>query len=153
APSHRVSRSRTSSSRKSRSSRNNRDENAVGTTLNSTMYDAIIEFPKMKVGITTKGDLVTGIKYLPPSTAEQSPANALAERAARQIEQYRENPDTHFDLPMVIEGTELQKGVWRAMCAIPRGKTRTYGAIAKELGGDARDVGQACGDNRFPIII
>jgi len=121
------------------------------------MYDAIIEFPRMKVAVTTKGDLVTGIKYLPPSTLEKSPANALAERAARQIEQYRQNPDTPFDLPMVIEGTELQKAVWRAMCAIPRGKTRTYGGIARELGGAsvtmARDVGQACGDNRFPIVI
>ena len=117
------------------------------------MYDAIIEFPRMKVAITTKGDLLTGIKYLHPSTPAKQPANALAERAARQIEQYRADPDMHFDLPMVIEGTELQKGVWRAMCSIPRGKTRTYGEIARELGGDARDVGQACGDNRFPIVI
>jgi len=121
------------------------------------MYDAIISFPRMKVGITTQGDLVTEIKYLPPSTPEKAPANALAERAARQIEQYRDNPDVRFDLPIVIEGTELQKGVWRAMCAIPRCKTRTYGAIAMELGAhfpvDARDVGQACGDNRFPIVI
>jgi methylated-DNA-[protein]-cysteine S-methyltransferase len=121
------------------------------------MYDAIIEFPRMKVAVTTNGELVTSIKYLHPSTPSKPPATALAERAARQIELYRDNPDTPFDLPMIIEGTELQKAVWRAMCAIPRGKTRTYGDIARELGAhfpvDARDVGQACGDNRFPIVI
>ena len=39
------------------------------------------------------------------------------------------------------------------MCAIPRGKTRTYGDVARELGGEARVVGQACGDNRLPIVI
>jgi methylated-DNA-[protein]-cysteine S-methyltransferase len=39
------------------------------------------------------------------------------------------------------------------MCAIPRGRTRTYGDIARELGTDARNVGQACGDNRLPIVI
>ncbi len=121
------------------------------------MYDAIIEFPRMKVGVTTEGDQLTGIHYLPPETKTKAPATPLAERAVKQLEAYRENPDVHFDLPMVVEGTELQKAVWRAMCAIPRGKTRTYGEIARELGAhfpvDARDVGQACGDNRFPIVI
>ena len=117
------------------------------------MYDAIIEFPKMKVGVTARGDLVTGIKYLHPSTPLKPPANALAERAARQIERYREDPDAHFDLPVVVDGTELQKAVWRAMCAIPRGKTRTYGDLARELGADARDIGQCCGDNRLPLVI
>ena len=121
------------------------------------MYDAIIEFPRMKVAVATRGDQVTGIHYLPPSTKTKAPTTPLAERAVQQLERYRENPDTSFDLPIVIEGTDLQKGVWRAMCAIPRGKTRTYGDIARELGGAsvtmARDVGQACGDNRFPIVI
>jgi methylated-DNA-[protein]-cysteine S-methyltransferase len=53
----------------------------------------------------------------------------------------------------VIEGTPLQRAVWDAMCAIPRGKTRTYGDIARELGAEAREIGQACGDNRLPIVI
>src|SRR5205814_890560 len=70
---------------------------------------------------------------------------------------YREDPDTAFDLPLLVEGTPFQKRVWQAMCAIPRGRTRTYGDLAKELGGDpwetSRAVGQACGDNRLPIVI
>jgi methylated-DNA-[protein]-cysteine S-methyltransferase len=81
------------------------------------------------------------------------PRNALAERAARQLERYRDDPDAPFDLPLAIEGTPFQKSVWQAMCAIPRGRTRTYGALARELGGEARAVGQACGDNRLPIVI
>jgi methylated-DNA-[protein]-cysteine S-methyltransferase len=117
------------------------------------MHDVVIEFPKMKVAVSTRGDQVTGIHYLPPSSKTQAATNPLAERAARQLERYRDDPDTRFDLPVVIEGTELQKAVWQAMCAIPRGKTRTYGDIAREVGGEARDVGQACGDNRFPIVI
>ena len=77
----------------------------------------------------------------------------MAERAATQLERYRENPDTTFDLPLLVEGTPLQRGVWEAMCAIPRGRTRTYGDLARELGADARAIGQACGDNRLPIVI
>ena len=47
----------------------------------------------------------------------------------------------------------MQRGVWEAMCAIPRGKTRTYGELARESGADARAIGQCCGDNRLPIVI
>jgi len=117
------------------------------------VYDVVIEFPKMKVGVATRGERVVEIKYLPPSVAAVAAKIPLAERAARQLERYRADPDTRFDLPVVIEGTPLQRAVWDAMCAIPRGKTRTYGDIARELGADARDIGQACGDNRLPIVI
>ena len=117
------------------------------------MYDVTVDFPKMKVAVTTRDGRVTGIRYLPLSVPSVLPKNPLAENAARQLEAYRQDPNSTFDLPLVIEGTELQKAVWRAMCAIPRGKTRTYGDIAREVGADARAVGQACGDNRLPIVI
>ena len=39
------------------------------------------------------------------------------------------------------------------MCSIPRGSTLTYGEVARRLDGEARVVGQACGDNRLPIVI
>ena len=117
------------------------------------MFDVIVEFPRMKVGVKTRGERVVEIRYLPPSTQALAPKNPLAERAARQLERYRDDPDTRFDFPVLVEGTDLQKGVWQAMCAIPRGKTRTYGELANELGADPRAIGQACGDNRLPIVI
>jgi methylated-DNA-[protein]-cysteine S-methyltransferase len=117
------------------------------------MYDVVIEFPKMKVAVVTRDERVAEIRYLPPSAAALEPRNALAERAARQLERYREDPDARFDLPLAIEGTPFQESVWQAMCAIPRGRTRTYGELARELGGEARAVGRACGDNRLPIVI
>jgi methylated-DNA-[protein]-cysteine S-methyltransferase len=124
-------------------------------------WDAVIEFPKMKVAVTTRdvngNPCVTGIRYLPLSAASQEPQNALAEKTVRQIERYREDPDAKFDLPLLIEGTDFQRRVWDAMCAIPRGRTLTYGEMARKLGGmdheAARTVGQACGDNRLPIVI
>lgn len=116
-------------------------------------YDAIVEFPRMRVAVRTRDERVAEISYLPPSVALRAPANALAERAARQLEAYRENPDTVFDLPLLIEGTEFQRQLWRALCEIPRGKTLTYGELARRLGAEARAIGQACGDNRLPIVI
>lgn len=125
-------------------------------------WDAIVEFPKMKVAVATRDGQVVALKYLPPTVGVLAPRNPLAERAARQLERYREDADAQFDLPLLIEGTPFQRGVWDAMCAIPRGRTRTYGDIAAELGGEARGrddgtlaraVGQACGDNRLPVVI
>src|SRR4051812_46450046 len=110
------------------------------------MFDVVLDFPRMKVGVATRDGRVVEIRYLPPSTASVSAKNKLAEEAARQLERYRENPDVVFNLPLLVEGSAFQKSVWQAMCAIPRGRTRTYGELAKELGGEARAVGQACGD-------
>jgi methylated-DNA-[protein]-cysteine S-methyltransferase len=117
------------------------------------VYDVTVEFPKFKVGVATGDGVVTQLKYLPLSAPSVSARNALAERAARQLEAYRRDANSRFDLPVVIEGTPLQKTVWQAMCAIPRGKTRTYGDLARELGTDPRDIGQCCGDNRLPLVI
>lgn len=121
------------------------------------MYDVTIDFPRMKVGVTTRDERVVGIRYLPLNASSVVARNALAKEAERQLVRYREDPDAPFDLPLLVEGTPFQKSVWQAMCAIPRGKVRTYGELAKELADgsfeSARAVGQACGDNRLPIVI
>jgi methylated-DNA-[protein]-cysteine S-methyltransferase len=121
------------------------------------MFDVVLEFPKMKVAVATRDENVVEIRFLPVSSVVVAPRSALAERAARQLERYRDDPDAKFDLPLQVEGSPLQRRVWNAMCAIPRGRTRTYGELAHELGAhfpvDARAIGQACGDNRLPIVI
>jgi len=117
------------------------------------VYDVVIDFPKFKLGVTTRDERVVEIKYLPLSAHSVPPKTPLAGRAAKQLQDYRQNPDTTFDLPLLIEGSPLERAVWNAMCAIPRGRTRTYGELARELGADARAIGQACGENRLPIVI
>ena len=121
------------------------------------MYDVTVDFPKMKVAVATRDGLVTEIRYLPSSHRSIAPANSLAEEAERQLKRYLRNPDAGFALPLLVEGTPFQKKLWAALCEIPRGKTLTYGELARKLGGTDhemnRAVGQACGDNRLPIVI
>lgn len=52
-------------------------------------------------------------------------------------------------------GTAFQKRVWKAMLKIPPGETRSYGWLARQVGGrnKARAVGAACGANPIPIIV
>jgi len=120
-------------------------------------FDLIVDFPKMKVAVATRAERVSEIRYLPLTARSKAPSSPLAERAARQLERYRENPDARFDLPLLIAGTPFQRRLWEALCEIPCGKTVTYGELARRLGGCGaemnRAVGQACGDNRLPIVI
>ena len=46
------------------------------------MFDVVIEFPRMKVGVATRDDRVVEIRYLHPSSSVIAPRNQLAERAA-----------------------------------------------------------------------
>jgi len=125
-------------------------------------FDAVVAFPVMCVAVRAEGERLAEVRYLPPGTPELAPANALAERAVRLLERYLADPDTRFDLPIAPDGTALQRQVWCALQRIARGTTKTYGAVAREVAGElgigddgtlARAVGQACGDNRLPIVI
>ena len=54
-----------------------------------------------------------------------------------------------------LEGTPFQVKVWKKLCAIPSGKTVSYGQLAASIGMPkaARAVGGAVGSNPVPILI
>ena len=58
-------------------------------------------------------------------------------------------------LPLDLRATAFQWQVWRALQRIPEGATRSYQAIAKELGRPtaARAVARACASNRIAVLI
>lgn len=59
-------------------------------------------------------------------------------------------------LPLdLASGTAFQREVWGALRGIPRGRARTYGEVAEDVGrpAAARAVGQACGANPAPVVI
>jgi AraC family transcriptional regulator of adaptative response/methylated-DNA-[protein]-cysteine methyltransferase len=59
------------------------------------------------------------------------------------------------DLPLDIRATAFQRRVWTALRAIPRGETRTYAEVAREIGKPAavRAVARACASNPTAIVI
>lgn len=54
-----------------------------------------------------------------------------------------------------LRATPFQRSVWKRLQAIPFGRTRSYGDIAREIGKPraSRAVGAACGANPVPLII
>ena len=54
-----------------------------------------------------------------------------------------------------LRGTVFQLRVWQALRQIPRGKTLTYGQLAREIGQPraVRAVARACATNRVAILV
>jgi len=77
----------------------------------------------------------------------------LLTEAVRQLRAYEAGRLKAFDLPLAPAGTPFQQSVWREMCGIAYGRTKTYGDLAAILGSVARAVGGACGLNPIPIVI
>src|SRR5579864_3752401 len=76
-------------------------------------------------------------------------------RIAAQLAEYFAGTRRTFEVRLAPQGTPFQRRVWEAVAAIPYGKTRSYGAIAAEIGAPSavRAVGAANGQNPWPIVV
>jgi methylated-DNA-[protein]-cysteine S-methyltransferase len=77
------------------------------------------------------------------------------ERAEAELREYFEGRRRRFTIPLAIGGTTFQREVWKRLCEIPFGETRTYGQIAEEIGNAkaVRAVGLANGRNPISIVV
>jgi methylated-DNA-[protein]-cysteine S-methyltransferase len=116
-------------------------------------FQATIRAPFGVLGIGCANDALTNIEFLTPDTKLQTPVSAFAEEVTKQLAAYFAEPECKFNLKLALNGTLHQNIVWNAMCVIPRGQTRQYGELAREISSSPRAVGQACGANPVPIII
>jgi AraC family transcriptional regulator of adaptative response/methylated-DNA-[protein]-cysteine methyltransferase len=59
------------------------------------------------------------------------------------------------DVPVDVRGTAFQWRVWKALCEIPAGETRSYSAIARAIGQPTavRAVANACASNRVALVV
>jgi AraC family transcriptional regulator, regulatory protein of adaptative response / methylated-DNA-[protein]-cysteine methyltransferase len=75
--------------------------------------------------------------------------------AALAVLRYLHGETRRCESPLEISGTAFQLSVWRELCAIPEGSTRSYGEIAARIGrpSAARAVGHANGSNPVSILI
>jgi methylated-DNA-[protein]-cysteine S-methyltransferase len=85
--------------------------------------------------------------------ARDQTKTALLMEAHTQLQEYFDGERQTFELPLDPPGTPYQCRVWQALCRIPTGETRTYAAIARDVGGGPRAVGQANRANPIPILI
>lgn len=86
--------------------------------------------------------------------ADLQPQPALAPMLDQVLSQFTEHPAA-LDLPFDLRATAFQMRVWQALRAIPRGETRTYAQLAKEIGQPTavRAVARACATNPVAVVI
>ncbi len=72
----------------------------------------------------------------------------------QQLSDYFAGKRQSFSVPLDFKGTDFQRSVWQALCAIPFGETRSYSQIAQTIGNPkaVRAVGAANGRNPISII-
>lgn len=121
-----------------------------------------IDTPLGGVLLAASADGLAGLwfdqqRHHPDTTGwEPDTRHGLLQEAAGQLQDYLAGHRTGFDLPLDLSrGTPFQQAVWRALLAIPRGGTHSYGALGVALGRPAamRAVGAAVGRNPVSVVV
>jgi AraC family transcriptional regulator of adaptative response/methylated-DNA-[protein]-cysteine methyltransferase len=75
--------------------------------------------------------------------------------AVRAVVDFIEEPKCSLDLPLDLRGTAFQQRVWRTLCRIPAGETRTYGELARMVGDPraVRAVARSCARNPVSLAV
>ncbi|RLA46307.1 MAG: cysteine methyltransferase [Gammaproteobacteria bacterium] len=118
---------------------------------------AVMESPIGCLSIIADDHGILEIRF-PNNTALPSAtnkANEFIEQAIDQLRAYFDGRLKVFDLPLNLNGTDFQKGVWAQLQKIGYGATASYRDVAVAIGNPkaSRAVGMANNKNKIPIVI
>ena len=91
----------------------------------------------------------------PEATLRRDPSlSRLVDAALSSVRDGSDLNRTHPE-SLDLRGTVFQLRVWQALRQIPRGETRTYSQLARELGipNATRAVARACATNRVAVVV
>jgi AraC family transcriptional regulator of adaptative response/methylated-DNA-[protein]-cysteine methyltransferase len=136
---------------------------AVAAVVRYTMASSPLG--RMLIAATDKGicaiqfadsdeELQQGLMREFPFAARRRDDAALAEWKT-SLGRLIDGQDAHPSLPLDIRATAFQRRVWEYLQKIPRGETRSYSAVAKEIGMPkaTRAVARACATNPVAVAI
>ncbi len=116
----------------------------------------LFDTPLGTLGLGAEEDTLVQL-YLPHAVVPDlaSRETPLLRRGKEELLEYLAGDRQAFDLPLRPMGTPFQQRVWHALCEIPYGDTRSYGALAAAIGSPraCRAVGMANHRNPLPILI
>ena len=125
------------------------------------LYQSIYPSPLGEILLAGDEDVITGLwftdaKYaglgLPPDTPEGKTAAII--QAETWLDIYFSGAEPDFLPELRPAGSPFRQKVFRLLLQIPRGRTATYGELARSLGcASAQAVGGAVGHNPISIMI
>lgn len=122
--------------------------------------DVCIATVESPVGLLTLAASPEGLRRLSffpqhPSAGALLKRHPVIDQTVAELAEYFEGRRRQFSVPMDLRGTPFQKSVWDLLVKIPYGETRSYSALARQLGGvgKSRAVGLANGANPVAIIV
>ncbi len=92
----------------------------------------------------------------PAAELRRDPAlTELVDAALRVVNGSTTRSEKVEELSLDLRGTAFQLRVWQALRQIPRGETRSYSQLARELGDPkaTRAVARACATNRVALVV
>ena len=97
----------------------------------------------------------SGLAHRLHRDAQAGAPDAVLDLARTQLDDFFRGRLRAFAVPLAPRGTDFQRKVWSALCAIPYGDTMSYGKLAARIGEPAavRAVGAANGRNPLCIIV
>jgi methylated-DNA-[protein]-cysteine S-methyltransferase len=125
----------------------------------SAILETTIEAPIGALRLSAEGDALVAVHLPGRGVAEagsrREPAHPVLAQARAQLAEYFAGHRARFELPLRTRGTPFQERVWGALAGIPYGETRSYAAIAAQVGRPeaVRAVGAAIGRNPLPIVL
>lgn len=116
-------------------------------------FVSYLETPIGYLRILSNGSGITSIKFMDFNGPEDP--DIYTESARTQLREYFEGNRIQFDLPLIPEGTEFERKVWKQLSNIPSGTITSYGKIAVNLGDKnySQAVGAANGKNPIAVVI
>jgi len=102
------------------------------------------------ITISEEMDLVTSIKF---GKNKNKGKNIVLIELKKEILEFIKGKRKKFSIKLHIRGSSLQKKIWKQLCNIRYGNTKTYGDIAKVVRTSPRYVGNVCGQNNHLLVI
>ncbi|GMQ49323.1 methylated-DNA--[protein]-cysteine S-methyltransferase [Vibrio sp. 10N] len=123
-------------------------------------YYAVLDSELGPITVQVNDEGVLGIWFeqhttRPDELGTHNPTHPLLVQTACELKQYFAGERQTFTLPLAPVGTEFQRKVWQALCAIPYGEAISYQELANRIGNPkaVRAVGTANGKNPLSIVV
>ncbi len=100
-----------------------------------------------------EGDCLTYLKKLHTEVTDFGTKTEFTDKVWKELTEYFQGVRKEFDIPYKMQGTDFQKSVWKALCHIPYGETRSYKDIAKTVGNEKASRAVGIANNKNPITI